>query len=747
MKDKFLSIVTPFFLPMMVILINVNAEGQVKIIDSRHYSTVFGETRNYRVFLPKGYNSNPQKKYPVIYFLHGWSQRYFGSGEDRYSEYDKDSDNNGDNIEKFVSANNVIVVKSDGYNRSPDEPYYKRPYNIGPVETFRQFPIYFPELIKHIDANYSTMADRGHRGIAGLSMGGFMSFLIGGKYPHLFSAVGSFCGSPEFIIGPKDFPVEYRHLDMYKNYDGMNVRLNYGDQDFIRSYHEDLSRVWIQVLANYEYKIYPGEHTTSGLGEMFRFLINTFKNPPQKPLKWTHIDLYPEFSVWDYTINSDRNIPGFTILENVDDRGFKCSVREFLPNGEVFAFVNVSVVTPPVYEKNKSYIINDIDEIKHSISQTIIQSDNLGRLKIILNGSIHEIGINKLKDKPNISIASFHIENMSWATDNKDVAISVELLNKGQVAGNNVKAKLSSLNKNTTISKSESLVGRIGVNETQTCKIPFVFNVKGDSVEMLKFKLAMQDDSRNEWIEFFEIEIKKDLPEIKDYEIADGKIVTVTKSGTDTERINLGIGNGDGVANPGESIVILVKDQNKHWRANLSYADKYVNPFGVNSRESDSWYSFDHVGSSAKYSVPLISSDCPNDKIIEFFASYWVPVAENIHVIKQGKISITVKGKDNTPPSLHWVQIPGDNTIQAMIFDGSKIKYAKATLILKNDPEKRFDVELKDNGNGSDRVAADNVFSNRIPIQKFGIYRVIIEVMDSFGNKTIVEAPGTFVLH
>src|ERR1035437_11175048 len=169
--------------------------GEVTIIDSRHYSNVFGEIRNYRIFLPPDYYDNPQKKYPVIYFLHGCSQRYFGSGGDEYSQYDKGEENKGDNIANFVSKHDVIVVKSDGYNRNPDEKYYVTPYNVDPVETYRQFPIYFPELINYIDANYKTIADREHRAISGLSMGGFMAFWIGGKYPHLFSAAGSFCGS------------------------------------------------------------------------------------------------------------------------------------------------------------------------------------------------------------------------------------------------------------------------------------------------------------------------------------------------------------------------------------------------------------------------------------------------------------------------------------------------------------------------------------------------------------------------
>jgi hypothetical protein len=48
-----------------------------------------------------------------------------------------------------------------------------------------------------------------------------------------------------------------------------------------------------------------------------------------------------------------------------------------------------------------------------------------------MNGSSHEIGINKVTDKPNICIAAVEIENMSWATHKKDVTLSIKLLNKG----------------------------------------------------------------------------------------------------------------------------------------------------------------------------------------------------------------------------------------------------------------------------------------------------------------------------
>ena len=89
----------------------------------------------------------------------------------------------------------------------------------------------------------------------------------------------------------------------------------------------------------------------------------------------------------------------------------------------------------------------------------------------------------------------------------------------------------------------------------------------------------------------------------------------------------------------------------------------------------------------------------------------------------------------------------GDNVIHARIYDGSKVQHVKATLISSNDPAISFEVELKDEGNGGDKTEGDNVFSKKIPERKFGFYRVVVEALDSFGNKIITEAPGEFVLH
>lgn len=203
------------------------------IEDRVQFSQVFGETRNFRIFLPANYATSG-KRYPVIYWFHGYSERYNKPVDDPPNRnYDSGTDYGGDNIANFVATHDVIVVKWDGFNPRFAGDNYKRPYNINPVETNRQFPLYFPELVDFIDANFRTIADRDHRATAGLSMGGFMSFWIAGKYPHLVSSASNFMGSPEFFVGPRDFPVEYRHDEMYGNYEGVRTRLVTGARDFI----------------------------------------------------------------------------------------------------------------------------------------------------------------------------------------------------------------------------------------------------------------------------------------------------------------------------------------------------------------------------------------------------------------------------------------------------------------------------------------------------------------------------------
>jgi hypothetical protein len=152
------------------------------------------------------------------------------------------------------------------------------------------------------------------------------------------------------------------------------------------------------------------------------------------------------------------------------------------------------------------------------------------------------------------------------------------------------------------------------------------------------------------------------------------------------------------------------------------------------------------VGGSAKYSVPLISSACPAGQVIDFYAEYWLPAAPD-HIIKKGKISIKVTGRDLTPPRMEWVRIPGDNIIQVKLLDGSAVRKVIAKLTLKDKPGTSFEAALRDDGKYGDLAENDNVFSYRIAERRFGLYNVGIIATDSFGNVMTQKSPEVFVLH
>jgi hypothetical protein len=243
-----------------------------------------------------------------------------------------------------------------------------------------------------------------------------------------------------------------------------------------------------------------------------------------------------------------------------------------------------------------------------------------------------------------------------------------------------------------------------------------------------------------------DVPVKENAKAFSEIVIADGRTLNVVSSGIDIETVTLGKGNGDGVANPGESIVVLVKDSGKLWRTDLSFNDKYLNPYGMVTRKSDWWTNMDHVGGSAKYDEVLIASDCPQNYTADVYGEYWT-AEYPYHHIKAGTARISVSGKDQTPPSIEYIQFGSDNTIEAKIFDGGKVAAAAARLNEQDDLRKNFVVELKDDGKNGDRVAGDNVYSIKIPENKFKTYRVIVSAKDNAGNETSKEEKLIFVAH
>ena len=128
------------------------------------------------VYLPPSYAREPQRRYPVLYYLHG----YAATAE----AYAKVLALPG-SVDRAVTAGGreMIVVIPDAFTKFSGSMYSNSP-TIGDWETFIA-----RDLTAAIDGRYRTIASREGRGLAGHSMGGYGTMRIGMKAPDAFLAL------------------------------------------------------------------------------------------------------------------------------------------------------------------------------------------------------------------------------------------------------------------------------------------------------------------------------------------------------------------------------------------------------------------------------------------------------------------------------------------------------------------------------------------------------------------------------
>jgi len=138
-----------------------------------------GRKMKCNVVLPKNYDSSPDKRYPVLYLLHGYTSNYLdwaklGAG-------------------KAAAPFDLIVVMADGGNSW----YVNWAKSEGEDKDAWEDCI-VKDLVGHIDTSYRTVATREGRAINGLSMGGYGAMTVGLRHPDKFASVGSHSGALAF---------------------------------------------------------------------------------------------------------------------------------------------------------------------------------------------------------------------------------------------------------------------------------------------------------------------------------------------------------------------------------------------------------------------------------------------------------------------------------------------------------------------------------------------------------------------
>ena len=132
--------------------------------------------RDVFVYLPLSYDQEPNRRYPVVYTLHGYglrAEQWVGFA-------------NVMGLEKGVAAGTtkeMILVSPDAFSLHNGS-FYSNSKTTGNWETFIAV-----ELVSYVDSHYRTIPNRASRGLAGHSMGGYGTFRIGMKHPEVFSSL------------------------------------------------------------------------------------------------------------------------------------------------------------------------------------------------------------------------------------------------------------------------------------------------------------------------------------------------------------------------------------------------------------------------------------------------------------------------------------------------------------------------------------------------------------------------------
>ncbi|MGD8781098.1 MAG: alpha/beta hydrolase-fold protein [Ignavibacteria bacterium] len=158
--------------------------GQIRSI--HYWSDINGLERHINVYVPAEYENNPNKKYPVLYLVHGW-----GEDENGWSVQGHMANIMDGLIESGKAVPMIVVMPSGDIKTNSD--VRKASGDIT--------QIYINNLIPFIDKTFRTYTDRENRAMAGLSRGGFQTCMTVFNNMDKFAWMGTFSG---FFVRPGD---------------------------------------------------------------------------------------------------------------------------------------------------------------------------------------------------------------------------------------------------------------------------------------------------------------------------------------------------------------------------------------------------------------------------------------------------------------------------------------------------------------------------------------------------------------
>jgi hypothetical protein len=544
-------------------------DPQPAVRNLSHPSAVLGGERRYVAVLPPSYDSS-QKRYPVLYWLYGYEQ----SNDERTRQ-----------MAAYAAAHDFVIVSA------------------GPVDTVGEFPLYFPELVEHVDKSLRTIADRGHRAVAGAAMGGFMAVWTAGKYPDLVASAAALSAFAESPVGPKGFPSDV----------DINDRFNHDDVRVLQS--DSVTDLLAFVAAGFPKgaTVAPSSPGPGPRSPAPKTAPATRKaaapapaKTPAKPPVFRHADPYPNFTVWGWEVASNRRQPGFTILENVGPKGFRSSVREWVPGGATLPEVKLSISSPRLYPPNSPQTVTYLRLRDRNLKRVAQKADAQGRLTFDLDGDGYEVGVTP---DALLTATGYDYSGASWATAGQPVHLNVWFCNKGAARSGTTLLRWESPTPGVQFSEG---AGRIfGLAPGESAPVPVTFTVAAPTTVRL---VAAEGFDRIP----IDVVVHPPASPAPNFQIADGVTVSAWTHGTQQAELSFGEGNGDNHASPGESFAVLFPEGESLRVSELFTADSCVDNTVRAADPVD-----EHA--SIRYSLPSIRSTCDPGHVVRMLARVVAP--------------------------------------------------------------------------------------------------------------------------
>lgn len=160
-------------------LVVAQPAAQSRIESASIYSEILNADRAYTVFLPASFDVQKDKKYPVLYLLHGmWGNNLDWANQGRVKDV-------MDRLVASGEACEMIIVTPDAGGGDPN--VFQNGYFDMPNWKYESF--FYEEFLPHIEKKYRVYGQKSKRAIAGLSMGGGGATSYAQRHPDMFCAV------------------------------------------------------------------------------------------------------------------------------------------------------------------------------------------------------------------------------------------------------------------------------------------------------------------------------------------------------------------------------------------------------------------------------------------------------------------------------------------------------------------------------------------------------------------------------